>query len=376
MLVGVNGRRVADAAQSFRNEPAELAELASVWRGRMIENRVVGNRHPTDPRSYNQGMAKTRKPSAKKERIGVLAVGQLVQSELDWIFREQVTDDYGIDAQIEIVDGETVTGKLIAAQIKSGSSYFKRTSGGWWFYLDPDDLEYWLDHSLPVIVVCYDPATSKAYWESVQSTKLISTKSGGSKLLIPDWKELGEESQAELAALAEGNQYDLRIRQLRLALPWMKLLVSGRRVLLEADEWIHKSSGRGDLAIVSVDEANEDREELGTWMVWGTNAPYENTLPSLVPWADVVLHEETYDDADYEAWQAECVRYDKEGDRFEIERYGDWHMQFHDILLRPYGNSSGEVDHWRLELVLNDLGRAFLLVDEFAEGTAPFLAPK
>lgn len=58
------------------------------------------------------------------ERIGVQAVGeQFVR--VGYIFREQQTDDYGIDAQIEIVAGGLVTGKLIALQIKTGPSWFK-----------------------------------------------------------------------------------------------------------------------------------------------------------------------------------------------------------------------------------------------------------
>lgn len=87
-------------------------------------------------------------PSANTERVGVLGVGQTGQGDLAWIFREQVTSDYGIDAQIEVVDGMTVTGKLIAAQITSDPSYFRRTTGGWWFYPKANHLEYWLNHSL------------------------------------------------------------------------------------------------------------------------------------------------------------------------------------------------------------------------------------
>ena len=41
-----------------------------------------------------------------------------------YIFREQPISDYGIDAQIELIDEETVTGKLVALQIKSGASWF------------------------------------------------------------------------------------------------------------------------------------------------------------------------------------------------------------------------------------------------------------
>jgi hypothetical protein len=227
-----------------------------------------------------------------------------------------------------------------------------------------------------VIVVFYEPETKKSYWESVQPTKLLSTSKGGKKLFIPESKELGQTSKAELAGLAEGSPYELRMRQLRLALPWMKLLLSGRRVLLEANEWINKTSGRGDLAIISVDDANEDRVELGTWTVWGNLKPYEDILPDLVPWADVVLHEETYDEADHDAWEAECVFYDNEGDRHVYQSFEDWHMKFDDMSLRPFANGAGEVDFWRLEMVLNDLGRAFLLVDEFAESSRPFLVPR
>lgn len=315
-------------------------------------------------------------PSANTDRIGVYGVGQIVQSDLAWIFREQVTSDYGIDAQLEVVDGKNVTGKLIAAQIKSGPSWFKRTTGGWWFYPKADHLEYWLDHSLPVIVVFYDPETKKSYWESVDTTKLLPTRTGGKKLLIPESKALGETSKKELSQLADGNPYELRIRQLRLALPWMKLLTSGRRVLLEADEWINKTSGRGDLEVVSVDDANEGREELGSWGIFAGLASYDVTLPGLVPWADVVLHEETYDEADHDAWEAECVHYDNEGFRYVSQSYEDWYRKFEEAGLRPYGNGAGEVDFWRLELVLNDLGRAFLLVDEFAESNGVFLVPE
>ncbi|MFT7840678.1 hypothetical protein Q5530_31430 [Saccharothrix sp. BKS2] len=33
--------------------------------------------------------------------------------------------------------------------------------------------------------------------------------------------------------------------------------------------------------------------------------------------------------------------------------------------LRPYANGAGGVDFWRLELTLNELGKAFLVVDRF-----------
>jgi hypothetical protein len=34
--------------------------------------------------------------------------------------------------------------------------------------------------------------------------------------------------------------------------------------------------------------------------------------------------------------------------------------------LRPYANAAGEVDYLRLELTLNELNKAFLVIDKFA----------
>jgi len=321
-------------------------------------------------------MPKKVKASAKQERAGVAAVQSKTINHLGWIFREQPTDDFGIDAQIELVEDGVATGKLIAAQIKSGPSYFKKEhEDGWWFALDKDDLDYWLEHALPVVIALYAPDSDTAYWQVVTTATVVTGKRGGKKVLIPRSQVLDSESRSSLAKVAAGKPYELRVRRLRLALPWMRMLESGRRILLEADEWVNKTSGRGDIQIISVDDANEDRQELGGWFIMVGLRPYEDVLPSLVPWADVVLHEETYDDADRDAWEEECVRYDREGDRLVSESFTDWQAKFDGVGLRPYKNSIGEVDHWRLELVLNDLGRGFLAVDEFAENDGMILTP-
>lgn len=322
-------------------------------------------------------MPKKVTDAAIQARKGVAAVQRILTDELEWIFREQPTDDFGIDAQFELVEKNAATGRLIAAQIKSGASYFRKVrEDGWWHALDKDDLEYWLEHALPVVVVLYDPPENTAYWQAVNEHTVVTGKRGGKKLLIPKAQELGRNSRSALAKAATGKPYELRIRELRLSLPWMRLLEGGRRILLEADEWVNKTSGRGEIQIVSVDEANEDRVELGNWSIMVGLRPYEHVLPSLVPWADVTLHEETYDEADYEAWEAECVHYDREGDRIVSESYEEWTLGRSGADgLRPYANSAGEVDRWRLELTLNDLGKGFLAVDRFAEGKGLVLTP-
>ncbi|HEY5588663.1 MAG TPA: hypothetical protein VIK86_06885, partial [Candidatus Paceibacterota bacterium] len=59
--------------------------------------------------------------------------------------------------------------------------------------------------------------------------------------------------------------------------------------------------------------------------------------------------------------------YDKETGKYIFieEYYNDWkNIQ---KTFRPYENSTGEVDSYRLKLALNDLAMAFLKVDEYLE---------
>ena len=79
-----------------------------------------------------------RRRSAQMAQEGVAQTQLVVVKTLGWIFREQPTEDFGIDAHVEIVDEEVVTGRLLALQIKSGPSFFEEAAdGGWWFRPEP-----------------------------------------------------------------------------------------------------------------------------------------------------------------------------------------------------------------------------------------------
>ena len=91
------------------------------------------------------------------DRVGVSAVSKCV-SQLGLIFREQPTDDYGIDAQIETFDKDYASGKLIAVQIKSGDSFFNELKDDKIIFRgEKKHYDYWINHSLPVIIVLYIP---------------------------------------------------------------------------------------------------------------------------------------------------------------------------------------------------------------------------
>lgn len=47
-----------------------------------------------------------RKPSARIASAWVTHTRLAIEDELGWLFRDQPTADYGIDAHAEVVDGE------------------------------------------------------------------------------------------------------------------------------------------------------------------------------------------------------------------------------------------------------------------------------
>ena len=134
-------------------------------------------------------------------RIGVYGVGKIVEQKMNWAFREQETEDYGIDAQIEICDDGVPTGKLIALQIKCGKSYFQeKTSTGYVFRGSLKHLKYWLTHDLPVILVLYDHEQDQGVWTYVDNTRITLCEKTWS-IEIPMTAVLDAGSVSELEAI-------------------------------------------------------------------------------------------------------------------------------------------------------------------------------
>jgi Domain of unknown function (DUF4365) len=307
-----------------------------------------------------------RKPSAKVAGAGVTHTRMAVEDELGWLFREQPTEDYGIDAHAEVVDDEEVSGKLLALQIKGGKSWFNESGpGGWWFRPDAEHVRYWRNHSLPVVVVLYHPETERCHWQRVSPETLVETSTGGWKLLVPEVHVLDESARLPLQQASGGDPYELRLRELRLAKPWMDMLASGTRLVVDFEEWINKMSGRGTVSIGIDHEDGTEPEELVTWHFLVGPMSYAEAVPKLFAWADADVHEETYDEAEHDQYEAECSIWD-EGDQFFTESFDEWRSSLVARGIRPYKNAVGEVDYFRIELTLNELGKAFLIVDKFA----------
>jgi Domain of unknown function (DUF4365) len=109
-------------------------------------------------------MTTKRKKSKSIARSGVNYVRMVVE-ECNCIFHEiDLDNDVGNDAYVEFIESEEATGSLIAAQIKSGQSYFRDDQGHAVVQSDRNHFEYWHSHSLPVAMIAYDPVSGSAAW--------------------------------------------------------------------------------------------------------------------------------------------------------------------------------------------------------------------
>jgi hypothetical protein len=134
-------------------------------------------------------------------RLGVALVDQFVHEHLQWIFREQPVSDVGIDAIIEQRAGGRATGRLIGAQIKSGSSWFReRAPDGWTYRGIRDHLDYWLGYELPVLLVLVDVDNKVAYWGHIEAG-CVNLTSDGWKIVIPDRQRLDATACDPLSAI-------------------------------------------------------------------------------------------------------------------------------------------------------------------------------
>lgn len=104
----------------------------------------------------------TRGPNVVTERAGLNFVRAIVEGENCIFHQIHQQDDYGVDAFLELVDGPRVTGKCVAIQVKSGSSYCSVDECR--IPYTARQARYWRSHSLPVLGIVFDPTEQSAYW--------------------------------------------------------------------------------------------------------------------------------------------------------------------------------------------------------------------
>lgn len=277
------------------------------------------------------------------DRIGTAKVDLFFAETRRWAFREQPVEDFGVDAQIEFAPEKHATGRIVAVQIKSGDSYLKpNASGGWYFYPETKHVNYWNEHSLPVAVVFWHEATDQLLAVEASPRTMEKTSGKGWRLSVSPSNKLDSSRMEWLEQLSDGSTYDLRIRELRLLLPLMQKIEKGDRIIVQAEEWVNKSLNKRRLSIVEVDPSGA-KAVLAEWAAFAGPGGYKEFFQAMFRWAKLRM------DGDV-AWEA-ADYLDEELDDDEIV---------------PYANRFDEIDAWSLEVTLGELGRAFLLVDEYA----------
>lgn len=292
------------------------------------------------------------------ERLGVSKC-EGIFTELGFMFREQHVGDYGIDAIIEPIGKEYLSGKLIAVQIKSGDSYFNVTNGNTVVFRgDIKHYNYWINHSLPVIIVLYSPSKDKCIWEVINKQTAIKCKKGW-KVNIP-YNQTLENSTTQLKDLANNqSNHERRWNSLVIAKEWMLKTKEHGESILEVEEWINKSSGRGKFTLKVKEEEGEkilfEREMLGFGI-----KNYEQVIQELFPWANIEIDEEFYEKNCY------YETLDDESLSIILDNGIELQKSYNPInKIYPYTNAAGEVDFYRLKLTLNQIGKAFIEMENF-----------
>ncbi|HYC05550.1 MAG TPA: DUF4365 domain-containing protein [Azospirillaceae bacterium] len=166
-------------------------------------------------------MAK-RKWNSATERQGVNFVRCAIEAN-NSVFKEiDVRHDYGHDAFVLFVNGENVTSKEVALQIKSGKSYCRKYTCR--IPATRQHLEFWRSHDLITLGVVYDPAENTAYWIDLkeEARYLIRQHRAQSNFVIEfpksPWNMLNEEMfRRVLLQTIQGKAPDL---SLKTAVEW------------------------------------------------------------------------------------------------------------------------------------------------------------
>lgn len=130
-----------------------------------------------------------------------IALAALAFEGIDLAFREQNESDYGIDAHVELIEGDSATGRLLGVQVKAGQSYLSESIGGnYVFRADAKHVDYWINHALPVLVCLADVDKNVVYWQSINNDTAEST-GAEYRFMIPKTNLVDQDSLPSLRDL-------------------------------------------------------------------------------------------------------------------------------------------------------------------------------
>ena len=294
------------------------------------------------------------------------------------MFRGQPVNDIGIDAHIEFVDSSGKPKQLLALQIKTGESWFKEQKDNCVVFRDINERQYkyWTMNSLPCIVVLYNPDDNTCIWQKLTTETIERTKDGEGKgffVKIPlSQTFLNELSNEKLLSFTNLPEHIINYNFLLSQKEFMRIIQNGGGIKLHSSEWVNKSSGKGETELIVDDGKTIQKYSYPYWFPYTS---YKMVFPRLFPWANFSADEEFFEEHDESLWRELHCYYDEEDG--EWLNVGDTFDEFRRKLdpMRSIDHA-GEVAEYMMKLSLNDLGKAFLMVDEFVSKNQAYVGAR
>jgi hypothetical protein len=233
-------------------------------------------------------------PNPLTERVGVNAVEAIFLNELNWAFREQTVSDYGIDAQVEVMEEGKPTGKLIALQIKSGEAYLKKRGDNFVFYGELRHLEYWTKFSLPVFLILHNPKTGETFWQKIERHLVTETDKGWS-IEIPPENILNAKAKRYMSQGIASDDASGRRFHFAIDVDLMTVFEKKEAVFFVFDLWVNKSlSIRG--IQVYYDDHSKAEHDLD-FPYWAAGYSIYEFMRSRFPWLEYEYADDPEDHA-------------------------------------------------------------------------------
>jgi len=115
-----------------------------------------------------------------------------------WVFRELHADDYGVDAMVEIVEGESLKGPWFALQMKGTTTSRRRPL----LALKTSTLNYLLGRPEPLMIALWVAPEDRCYWMWATEAKeqLRNSEADTARLRFEKGRVLGAGSWGQIAA--------------------------------------------------------------------------------------------------------------------------------------------------------------------------------
>ncbi|GAA4738285.1 DUF4365 domain-containing protein [Flavisolibacter ginsenosidimutans] len=315
---------------------------------------------------------------SSEERIGVYSVAKIFTEDLGWIFREQPINDFGIDGFVEItrislnLKDRIPIGKLIGVQIKSGKSFFKEESDNHFVFRGSiKHLYYWINHSIPVILILYDKEARLAYWEEVNKSTVLFTGKGF-KVNISKRNLVDIENAERLKSISFfKNRSEYKLWQLQTSIEEIRLLISETLFLYIEIDGIPNSNDY-HITLLLTDENCENHVEIiyryedensnrfDYFFYLSKETSLKEAINDILPWADLFIDGVAFsDELLTETILSEILSLNQEEFTQDVLEFKEKNLF---LSLATYLCNSY---YFKLELKANDLAYTFLSINDF-----------